>query len=80
METGFWLTVGFWLALLVDFIIRVLAIIIVPRNRKPTSATAWLLAINISHSGTRILSSGRYFSRCEMTASRQSAICAAMLA
>ncbi|MEV8212927.1 cardiolipin synthase [Leifsonia sp. NPDC077715] len=45
METGFWLTVGFWLALLVDFIIRVLAIIIVPRNRKPTSATAWLLAI-----------------------------------
>jgi cardiolipin synthase len=45
METGFWLTVGFWLALLVDFVIRVLAIIIVPRNRKPTSATAWLLAI-----------------------------------
>ncbi|ANF31630.1 cardiolipin synthase A [Leifsonia xyli] len=45
METGFWLTVGFWLALFVDFVIRVLAIIIVPRNRKPTSATAWLLAI-----------------------------------
>ncbi|MGH1550777.1 cardiolipin synthase [Leifsonia poae] len=45
METGFWLTVGFWLALSIDFIIRVLAIIIVPRNRKPTSATAWLLAI-----------------------------------
>jgi cardiolipin synthase len=33
------------LALLVDFVIRVIAIIVVPRNRKPTSATAWLLAI-----------------------------------
>lgn len=45
METGFWVSVSIWVALLVDFIIRVLAIIIVPRNRKPTSATAWLLAI-----------------------------------
>jgi cardiolipin synthase len=45
METGFWVSVSIWLALLVDFVIRVLAIIIVPRNRKPTSATAWLLAI-----------------------------------
>jgi cardiolipin synthase len=33
------------LALVVDFIIRVVAIIVVPRNRRPTSATAWLLAI-----------------------------------
>ncbi|WP_431278292.1 cardiolipin synthase [Leifsonia poae] len=33
------------LALLIDFVIRVIAVIIVPRNRKPTSATAWLLAI-----------------------------------
>jgi cardiolipin synthase len=33
------------LALLVDFVIRVIAVIVVPRNRKPTSATAWLLAI-----------------------------------
>ncbi|MCX7523072.1 cardiolipin synthase [Microbacterium sp. STN6] len=32
-------------ALVVDFIIRVVAIIVVPRNRRPTSATAWLLAI-----------------------------------
>ena len=45
METGFWVSISIWVALLVDFIIRVLAIIIVPRNRKPTSATAWLLAI-----------------------------------
>lgn len=33
------------LGLLVDFVIRVIAVIVVPRNRKPTSATAWLLAI-----------------------------------
>ncbi|MFI5061413.1 MAG: PLDc N-terminal domain-containing protein, partial [Actinomycetales bacterium] len=40
----FWtLIVGF--ALLLDFVIRVIAVIVVPRNRKPTSATAWLLAI-----------------------------------
>lgn len=45
METGFWVSLSIVLALLVDFVIRVLAIIIVPRNRKPTSATAWLLAI-----------------------------------
>ncbi|MFT3798047.1 cardiolipin synthase [Microbacterium sp.] len=30
---------------LVDLTIRILAIIIVPRNRRPTAATAWLLAI-----------------------------------
>ena len=45
METGFWVSFFIVLALLIDFVIRVLAIIIVPRNRKPTSATAWLLAI-----------------------------------
>src|SRR6478736_2335105 len=45
METGFWVSVSIVLGLLLDFVIRVLAIIIVPRNRKPTSATAWLLAI-----------------------------------
>ena len=32
-------------ALLVDFVIRVVAIIVVPRNRRPTSGMAWLLAI-----------------------------------
>lgn len=30
---------------LVDLIIRIVAIIVIPRNRKPTSAMAWLLAI-----------------------------------
>lgn len=36
-----------WVVLLVvvDLVLRVLAIIIVPRNRRPTAATAWLLAI-----------------------------------
>jgi cardiolipin synthase len=32
-------------ALVVDFTIRVVAIIVVPRNRRPTSGMAWLLAI-----------------------------------
>ncbi len=38
-------TIVIILALIVDFIIRVISIIVVPRNRRPTSATAWLLAI-----------------------------------
>lgn len=33
------------IALAVDIVIRVLAIIIIPRNRRPTAAMAWLLAI-----------------------------------
>jgi cardiolipin synthase len=45
MDAGFLTTAIVVLLLLVDFIIRVIAIIVVPRNRKPTSATAWLLAI-----------------------------------
>ena len=38
---------SWWLILVfvVDLIIRILAIIIVPRNRRPTAAMAWLLAI-----------------------------------
>ena len=36
-----WVVVG----IAVDLAIRIAAIIIVPRNRRPTSATAWLLAI-----------------------------------
>ncbi|WOF22594.1 cardiolipin synthase [Microbacterium betulae] len=38
---------GFWLGAytVVDTIIRVVALITIPRNRKPTSAMAWLLAI-----------------------------------
>ena len=31
--------------LVIDFALRIVAIIIIPRNRRPTSATAWLLAI-----------------------------------
>lgn len=45
MEAGFLTTVIVVLLFLVDFVIRIIAIIVVPRNRKPTSATAWLLAI-----------------------------------
>ena len=33
------------IAILVDLAIRIAALIIVPRNRKPTAAMAWLLAI-----------------------------------
>ena len=39
---------SFWLAVVliaVDLIVRVLAIIIIPRNRRPGSAMAWLLAV-----------------------------------
>ena len=32
-------------ALIIDFVIRVAAIIVVPRNRRPTSGMAWLLTI-----------------------------------
>jgi cardiolipin synthase len=41
-EFSFWFTI---FALAVDFVIRIAAIIIVPRNRRPSSALAWLLAI-----------------------------------
>lgn len=36
---------GVWVVLVVDIIIRVTAIIVIPRNRRPTAAMAWLLAI-----------------------------------
>jgi cardiolipin synthase len=32
-------------AVLIDFVIRVVAIVVVPRNRRPTSGMAWLLTI-----------------------------------
>ncbi|HLP23771.1 MAG TPA: cardiolipin synthase [Microbacteriaceae bacterium] len=32
-------------ALVIDWIVRIIAIIVVPRNRKPTAGMAWLLAI-----------------------------------
>ncbi|MFF1572570.1 cardiolipin synthase [Leifsonia sp. NPDC058292] len=45
MDAALWTTIIVGFLLVVDFIIRVIAVIVVPRNRKPTSATAWLLAI-----------------------------------
>jgi cardiolipin synthase len=45
MDSGTWTAIIVILAFVVDFVIRVIAIIVVPRNRRPTSATAWLLAI-----------------------------------
>jgi cardiolipin synthase A/B len=33
------------LAVFVDFVVRVLSVILIPRNRRPQTATAWLLAI-----------------------------------
>ena len=41
-EFSFWLAV---VLIVVDLIVRVLAIIIIPRNRRPGSAMAWLLAV-----------------------------------
>src|SRR5690554_6781896 len=32
-------------ALLIDIAIRITAIIVIPRNRRPTAAMAWLLAV-----------------------------------
>ncbi|HEY8280842.1 MAG TPA: PLDc N-terminal domain-containing protein, partial [Leifsonia sp.] len=45
MDAGFLTTIVVIVLLLADFVIRVIAIIVVPRNRKPSSAMAWLLAI-----------------------------------
>lgn len=45
MTAGTW---GWWFAvflLLLDITIRVTAIIVIPRNRRPTAAMAWLLAV-----------------------------------
>ena len=39
------LTITVLLALIVDFSVRVVAIIVVPRNRRPMSGMAWLLTI-----------------------------------
>ncbi|HEY0249211.1 MAG TPA: cardiolipin synthase [Gryllotalpicola sp.] len=46
MNAGFWTSAIIIFALIVDFVFRVVAIVVVPRNRRPTSATAWLLTIN----------------------------------
>lgn len=45
MDSGFLSSAIVVFLLVLDFVIRIVAIIVVPRNRKPTSATAWLLAI-----------------------------------
>ena len=45
MDSG---TLSFWTAavvLAVDFIVRIVSLVVVPRNRRPGSAMAWLLAI-----------------------------------
>ncbi|WP_298229111.1 cardiolipin synthase [Gryllotalpicola sp.] len=47
MGRGYLTTIALVLLLLIDFAFRIVAIIVVPRNRRPSSATAWLLAINI---------------------------------
>ena len=45
MDAGFVTTAIVILLVLVDFTMRIIAIIVVPRNRRPSSGTAWLLAI-----------------------------------
>ena len=45
MDSG---TLSFWITavvLAVDFVVRIVALVVVPRNRRPGSAMAWLLAI-----------------------------------
>lgn len=39
------LTITVLVALIIDFVIRIVAIIVVPRNRRPMSGMAWLLTI-----------------------------------
>lgn len=45
MSGGEWAAVVGGLVILVDLAIRITALIIIPRDRKPTAAMAWLLAI-----------------------------------
>ena len=45
MEWWSSLTFGVVALFIVDFIVRVVSVIVVPRNRRPQTATAWLLAI-----------------------------------
>lgn len=45
MDAGTITAIVISLAFVADFVIRVISIVVVPRNRRPTSATAWLLAI-----------------------------------
>ncbi|MCE4027233.1 MULTISPECIES: cardiolipin synthase [unclassified Microbacterium] len=45
MDPSVWSLIIAVAAVLIDLTIRIIAIIVVPRNRRPTAATAWLLAI-----------------------------------
>ncbi|MCP2367123.1 cardiolipin synthase [Agromyces flavus] len=45
MSGGEWAAVIGGILILVDWIIRIIALIVIPRERKPTAAMAWLLAI-----------------------------------
>ena len=45
MDSGTFGTVWLVSVFVVDLVIRVVAVIVVPRNRRPTAAMAWLLAI-----------------------------------
>jgi cardiolipin synthase len=45
MQSGTLTTIIIVALLVIDFALRIVAIIVIPRNRRPTSATAWLLAI-----------------------------------
>ena len=45
MSGGEWAAVIGGIALLADWTIRIIALIVIPRDRKPTAAMAWLLAI-----------------------------------
>jgi cardiolipin synthase len=46
MQLDGWFTITIAVALIaIDFVIRVVAVVIIPRNRRPQTAMAWLLAI-----------------------------------
>ncbi|WGT47361.1 cardiolipin synthase [Tessaracoccus lacteus] len=45
MNGDMWINVVWTATLLIDLVIRIVLLMVVPRNRKPTSAMAWLLAI-----------------------------------
>ena len=45
MEQTGWALVWVILVFVTDVTVRILAVIFVPRNRRPTAAMAWLLAI-----------------------------------
>lgn len=45
MSGGEWTAVIGGIALLADWTIRIIALVVIPRDRKPTAAMAWLLAI-----------------------------------